>query len=91
MFFLIQAVVQEPLEIPVLCPICKSIVKAVETYVEDPTNVAAVEAFLEQVCTILPFDSFKWCEQIIEKYYEELIDAIVKGYPPEVACAATVC
>lgn len=87
MFLLIQAAVQE-VEIPVLCPVCKSIVKAVETYVSDPTNVKEVEAFLEQVCTILPFDSFKWCEQIIEKYYQELIDAITKGYPPEVCCKA---
>lgn len=58
-----------------------------ETYVADPSNIAEVEAFLEQACTILPFDMFKWCEQILDKYYEQLVQYIVQGFPPQVCCA----
>lgn len=89
MLFMLYAAMQEevePKQVDILCDVCTIIVQGVEDYVEDPTNVEAVEQFLQQVCDILPFDMFGWCESIIEKYYQKLVDYIVQGYPAEKVC-----
>lgn len=87
MLFLFSLQAEVPAQIPVLCDICIIMVKGVEDYVADPTNVAEVEAFLDQVCTILPKSLEKTCDTIINHYYEKLVQQIIQGYTPEVCCA----
>eukprot|EP00703_Trepomonas_sp_PC1_P002020 JAP94586.1 Saposin-like type B domin-containing protein [Trepomonas sp. PC1] len=68
------------------CDVCEIIVEGVYETVQDPTNVHDIEIFLDQVCDILPYDMFNWCEKIIAQYYEELIHNIINGYPPRTVC-----
>ena len=68
------------------CDVCQIIVEGVYEEVKDPQSIQEVEAFLEQICDVLPFDLFNWCEKIIQQYYEELVHNILEGYPPKVVC-----
>ena len=90
MLFLLNAMmteaVPEPKKIDFLCDVCTIIVDGAEDAITEPTNVEKVKEFLDNVCEILPFDIFSWCEQIIDQYYDELLDFITQGYPPEKVC-----
>ncbi|CAL6025533.1 Saposin-like_type B domin-containing protein [Hexamita inflata] len=91
MLFLMQAVIQEqtpePMQFDVICELCQIVVQGVESYVSDPTNVEAVKEFLDQACELVSaFDYYQWCEQLIGKFYDQLVQYIVAGYGPQQAC-----
>ncbi|CAL6074858.1 Saposin-like_type B domin-containing protein [Hexamita inflata] len=68
------------------CDVCVIVIDSVYAYVEDQDNEQAVTEYLSKVCQYIPVDLFNWCEQIIEIYYQELIQAIVDGHPPYEIC-----
>ncbi|CAL5976942.1 Saposin-like_type B domin-containing protein [Hexamita inflata] len=87
MLFLLTSVIQEqPAQVNFFCDVCTIIVQGVEDQITDPQNVQEVEAFLDQVCEIIPFDFYNWCEQIINQYYGELIKYIQQGLPAAQVC-----
>ncbi|CAL6003270.1 Saposin-like_type B domin-containing protein [Hexamita inflata] len=91
MLFLLTSVIQteapEPSQFDVVCELCQIVVQGVEDYVQDPSNIQAVEAFLDQACELIsPIDFFQWCKQLIGKYYEQLVQYIIAGYAPQQAC-----
>ncbi|CAL5976810.1 Saposin-like_type B domin-containing protein [Hexamita inflata] len=93
MLFLLTSVIQEQTQeietVDFGCDLCTILVQGVEDYVQDPTNIHAVEEFLQQACDLIsPIDFFQWCEQIISKYYEELVQYIIAGYGPQQCCEA---
>ncbi|CAL5976806.1 Saposin-like_type B domin-containing protein [Hexamita inflata] len=89
MLFLLTSAIQEQMpaqKINFLCDVCTIIVQGVEEMIVDPQNVQEVKNFLNEYCAMIPFDFFQWCEQIVDKYYDELIQYIQQGLPPVVAC-----
>ncbi|CAL5976940.1 Saposin-like_type B domin-containing protein [Hexamita inflata] len=91
MIFLLVSAIQEETQADANfgCDLCEILVQGVEEYVQDPTNVQAVEEFLDQVCELIsPIDFFQWCEQLIDKYYQELLQNIIAGYGPQQCCEA---
>ncbi|CAL6055276.1 Saposin-like_type B domin-containing protein [Hexamita inflata] len=82
----------EPKQLDLMCDVCIIAVDSVYSYVEDVQNEKAVEDFLDDVCQYIPFDFFNWCEQLIAKYYEQLVEAVLDGYPPYELCKSlTLC
>lgn len=87
MLFLLQTAIQEPQRLTgQACDICVSILKMAEEFISDPTNEKEIEAFLDKVCQTLPKDFAAWCESILVDHLQEIIDAIINQFPPEVAC-----
>ena len=67
------------------CTICKTIFQFAEDYAFESEE--QVEAYLDKICNILPFDLFHWCDNLINSLYEELVDLLISNITPDAACA----
>ena len=68
------------------CEICTTVVGNVEDYVADPSNEEEIIGFLASVCEKLPDDFVGICDSIVNKHFDDLVDALVNQFPPEKAC-----
>jgi len=69
------------------CSLCEIVVNNLDQQLEDKTNEAAIKEALDVLCYHLSTPVHKECIKLVSQYTDELIDMIVKDYPPNVICA----
>merc|ERR1711909_101104 len=60
---------------------------SLDSSIQDKTNEAEIEQALDVLCYGLSTPVHKECIKLVSQYTEELVDMIVKDYPPNVICA----
>merc|ERR1712179_782649 len=69
------------------CSLCEIVVSNLDQQLEDKTNEEEIKQTLDVLCSHLSTPVHKECVKLVSQYTEELIDMIVKDYPPNVICA----
>jgi len=69
------------------CTLCEVVVTSLDSSIQDKTNEAEIEQALDVLCYGLSTPVHKECIKLVSQYTEELVDMIVKEYPPNVICA----
>lgn len=69
------------------CTLCEVVVTSLDSSIQDKTNEAEIKQALDVLCYGLSTPVHKECLKLVSQYTEELVDMIVKEYPPNVICA----
>merc|ERR1712121_493059 len=69
------------------CTLCEVVVTSLDSSIQDKTNEAEIEQALDVLCYGLSTPVHKECIKLVSQYTEELVDMIVREYPPNVICA----
>merc|ERR1711887_474928 len=69
------------------CTLCEVVVTSLDSSIQDKTNEAEIEQALDVLCYGLSTPVHKECLKLVSQYTEELVDMIVKEYPPNAICA----
>lgn len=89
MLFFLNALMTEAVPQPLQsleCSVCKTVVENVEDFVADPTNEEEIINFLDTICGKLPEDFVGICDSLVNKHFDDLVDVLIKQFPPEKAC-----
>lgn len=78
-----KAVVKTEQDSP-LCDVCKSIFTTVNDIIKQ--NGTSIAEALEKVCNTCP--AKEKCQQVLDKYFERILDMLEERTEPDVACAA---
>ncbi|KAJ5071081.1 hypothetical protein M0811_10565 [Anaeramoeba ignava] len=71
------------------CIICDLVMKYLEEFIDDPTDEAEVEKFLNEVCSKFIPDPYKTdCDTLIDTFYETIVKLLVSDFPPDKVCEA---
>merc|ERR1719320_1020802 len=68
------------------CTLCEVVVTSLDSSIQDKTNEAQIKQALDVLCYGLSSPVHKECIKLIDQYTDELVDMIVKEYPPNVIC-----
>merc|ERR1711972_358393 len=68
------------------CTLCEVVVTSLDSSIQDKTNEAQIKQALDVLCYGLSAPVHKECIKLIDQYTDELVDMIVKEYPPNVIC-----
>merc|ERR1712147_554673 len=68
------------------CVLCEYVVSTLDKMVTDKANEAQIKQALDVLCYGLSAPVHKECIKLIDQYTDELVDMIVKEYPPNVIC-----
>ncbi|XP_074648494.1 prosaposin-like isoform X2 [Tubulanus polymorphus] len=72
-----------------ICTLCEGVIAQVKQMLLDPNADAQVKSFLDKSCTLLPaVQSQRQCKQIVDTYYNEVIQMIKSKLLPHQICAA---
>merc|ERR1712156_1193246 len=66
--------------------LCEVVVTSLDSSIQDKTNEAQIKQALDLLCYGLSAPVHKECIKLIDQYTDELVDMIVKEYPPNVIC-----
>ncbi|XP_051794579.1 prosaposin-like [Acanthochromis polyacanthus] len=70
------------------CTICQTIIRTVEGLLpKDRTEETVAEA-LKKACHILPFGIAEVCDEIVGKYFKQVVDLLLEHAAPRVICMA---
>merc|ERR1712203_464587 len=68
------------------CTLCEAVVTSLDSSIQDKTNEAQIKQALDVLCYGLSAPVHKEGIKLIDQYTDELVDMIVKEYPPNVIC-----
>lgn len=68
------------------CPLCLLAVTQLETIVKDNKTEESVKAALESLCAHLPKSLIGECDNFVEVYSKQLVDALVADFSPQEVC-----
>lgn len=68
------------------CPLCLLAVTQLETIVKDNKTEESVKAALESLCAHLPKSLVGECDNFVEVYSKQLVDALVADFSPQEVC-----
>jgi len=70
--------VEAPLDNSVSCEMCEFAVTVIDERLDDEATIDQIEREVQFVCSYLPGTIGDKCEELVDKYGEKLIDALVK-------------
>jgi saposin len=69
------------------CSLCDIVISNLDSQLQDKTNEEEIKNALDVLCYELSTPVHKECIKLVSQYTDELVDMIVKNYPPNVICA----
>ncbi|BFZ17741.1 hypothetical protein BsWGS_20780 [Bradybaena similaris] len=71
-----------------LCDVCKYVVNYLDTFLDENSTQAEIEAELDKVCKILPANWTQQCVSLVESYTPLIIQMLIGELRPEDVCKA---
>lgn len=71
-----------------MCSICENIIKTVENLLPIHRTEASVAKALKKACHMFPITIATVCDEIVEKYFKQVVDLILEDAGPRVICIA---
>ncbi|KAL3318385.1 hypothetical protein Ciccas_002954 [Cichlidogyrus casuarinus] len=75
-------------DVPGLCQACEIIIHEIMNLAGGNMTAEAIETALREVCELVPKVDKAYCLEFVDKYAVKIIDALVSGATPKIACAA---